>query len=98
MTEAPRRLFEDLFRAAIDAADPERGMAANLPGKPSGRTVVVGAGKGAARMAASLEALWDGPLEGAVVTPRGHGAPTGRIAVLEAGHPVPDQAGLEAGR
>lgn len=98
MTRTPRRLFKDLFQAAIAAADPLPGMAAHLPERPAGRTVVVGAGKAAARMAAGLESLWPWPLEGAVVTPHGNSVAPSQITVLEAGHPVPDQAGLDAAR
>ncbi|RVT81781.1 glycerate kinase [Rhodobacteraceae bacterium CCMM004] len=87
-----------LFDAAVAAADPRRVLAAHLPDRPPGRTVVVGCGKGAAQMAAALEEVWDTPLEGVVVTRYGYAAPTRRIAVLEAAHPVPDAAGLEAAR
>jgi hydroxypyruvate reductase len=58
--------------------------------------VVVGAGKGAAQLARASEDLWDGPLEGVVVTRHGYGAPTRQVRVLEAAHPVPDAAGLAA--
>ncbi len=80
------------------AADPEKTIRAHLPPRPKGRTIVVGAGKGAAQMAAAFEKAWDGPLEGLVVTRYGYGAPTARIEVVEAAHPVPDAAGLEAAR
>jgi glycerate 2-kinase len=65
---------------------------------PKGRTLVVGAGKAAASMAAAAEACWppDAPLEGLVVTRYGHGLPTRRIRVVEAAHPVPDAAGERA--
>ena len=92
----PRALFADLFAAAVSAADPARGLAANLPAPPKGRCVVVGAGKAAAQMAAAFEALWPGPLSGVVVTRHGAGVPCQRIAVIEAAHPVPDEAGLVA--
>ncbi len=92
----PRGFLTDLFRVAIDAARPERVLALHLPERPRGRTLVVGAGKAAASMAAALEAAWDGPLEGLVVTRYGHGAPTQRIEVVEASHPVPDAAGERA--
>lgn len=85
-----------IFEAAVAAADPELTIRAHLPEKPKGRTVVIGAGKGAAQMAAALEKVWDGPLEGVVVTRYGYGAPCERLRVLEASHPVPDAAGLEA--
>jgi hydroxypyruvate reductase len=58
--------------------------------------VVVGAGKGAAQLAAAFERLWPHPLEGVVVTRYGYAAPCTRIRVLEAAHPVPDAAGLLA--
>jgi hydroxypyruvate reductase len=81
-----------MFDAAIAAADPRVVLPkalADIP-RPRGRTVVIGAGKSAALMAAVLEAAWDGPLDGVVVTRDGHAVPTKRIAVLEARHPVPD--------
>ena len=93
-----RALLVSVFEAAVAAADPERTVAAHLPARPEGRSVVVGAGKGAAQMAAAFEKAWDGPLEGLVVTRYGYGAPTARIEVVEAAHPVPDAAGLEAAR
>lgn len=73
-------------------------MPQNLPERPKGRTVVVGAGKAAAAMAQSVERHWDGPLEGLVVTRDGHGAPCERIEVVEASHPVPDERGRMAAR
>ena len=60
--------------------------------------MVIGAGKGAAQLAQALEAAWDGPLEGVVVTRYGYAAPCERIEVLEAAHPEPDAAGLAASR
>lgn len=92
----PRAFLIGLFQAAIDAARPERVLSRHLPERPRGRTLVVGAGKAAAAMAAALESAWDGPLEGLVVTRYGHSAPTRRIEVVEAAHPVPDAAGVEA--
>ncbi|MFT3972072.1 MAG: glycerate kinase [Amaricoccus sp.] len=93
-----RALLERLFRVAVMAADPETALRSTLPARPRGRTIVVGAGKGAAQLAAAFERLWDGPLEGVVVTRYGYGCPTRRIRVLEAAHPVPDAAGLAASR
>ncbi len=94
-----RELLETLFRAAVDAADPLVGIRAHLPKQPAGgRTVVVGAGKGAAQMAAALETVWQGPLEGLVVTRYGFACQTRSIEVVEASHPVPDAAGLAASR
>lgn len=98
MEREDRELLAGLFRAAVEAADPEAALARHLPGRPTGRTVVVGAGKGAAQLAAAFERLWDGPVEGVVVTRYGYGAETRSIRVLEAAHPVPDAAGLAASR
>jgi len=92
----PRVLLRSLFDAAVAAADPAVIVPQHLPAPPKGRTIVVGAGKAAAAMAAAVEAHWKGPLEGLVVTRVGHGAPTERIRVLEAGHPNPDAAGMAA--
>jgi len=94
--EAGRVLLRTLLDAALAAVDPLRLVAQHLPPRPRGRTVVVGAGKAAARMALALERAWDGPLSGLVVTRYGHGEPCQRIEVVEAGHPVPDDAGLAA--
>ncbi|MGR3525713.1 MAG: glycerate kinase type-2 family protein [Paracoccaceae bacterium] len=96
MTSDDRAFLASLFKAAVAAADPRRALAATLPERPKGRTVVIGAGKGAAQLAAAFEDLWDGPLEGVVVTRYGYACPTRQILVLEAAHPVPDEAGLAA--
>jgi glycerate 2-kinase len=94
-----RHLLEQLYQTAVQAADPLTGIAKHLPAPPeSGRTVVVGAGKGAAQMAAALERLWEGSLTGLVVTRYGYGCPTRSIEVIEAAHPVPDEAGIVAAR
>ena len=95
MIEA-RAFLTGLFGAAIEAASPAKRLAAYLPEPPKGRTLVVGAGKAAASMAAAVEAVWTGPLEGIVVTRYGHGAPTRQIEVVEASHPMPDAAGEHA--
>lgn len=89
-------LLTSMFDAAIEAADPLASLKAHLPEKPKGRTVVIGAGKGAAQMAAAFEQLWDGPLSGVIVTRYGYAAPCQHVKVLEASHPVPDEAGLVA--
>lgn len=91
-----RAFLTSLFEAAVRAADPLEALRATLPAKPAGKTVVVGAGKGAAQMAAAFEELWGEPVEGVVVTRYGYACETKRIRVLEASHPVPDEAGLEA--
>lgn len=91
-------LLQHLFDAAMAAADPYHLVVPHLPPPPRGRTLVLGAGKAAARMAEAVERHWQGPLEGLVVTRYGHGAPTRHIEVIEAGHPVPDAAGEDAAR
>ncbi len=93
-----RALLRAMFDAAIGAAAPTLCVPMNLPAPPKGRTIVVGAGKAAASMAAAVEAHWRGPLEGLVVTRYGHGMPTSRIKVVEASHPVPDAAGPAAAK
>ncbi len=84
-----------LFDAAVTACLPSRVVPPALPARPSGRIVVVGAGKAAAAMASAVEDAW-GPVEGLVVTRYGHGAPTRTVEVVEAGHPLPDEAGRDA--
>jgi glycerate 2-kinase len=93
-----RRLLLDSFQAAVDAAAPALRVPAHLPPRPTGRTIIVGAGKAAASMAAAVESHWHGPLEGLVVTRYGHGVPCRHIEVVEASHPVPDEAGSKAAR
>ncbi|MBX5102594.1 glycerate kinase [Rhizobium lentis] len=95
---APRDFLKSLFDAAVRAADPLTGIKSHLPEKPKGRTVVIGAGKGAAQMAQALESAWDGPLGGLVVTRYGYGCETRFTEIVEAAHPVPDAAGLAAAR
>ena len=95
MTE-PRAILLDLFQAALAAADPAKVLPGFLPPPPKGRTIVVGAGKAAASMAKAVEAHWNGPLDGLVVTRYGHAVACERIEVIEAAHPVPDAAGREA--
>lgn len=94
----PRSFLRSLFDVAVAAADPARAVRAALPGHPRGRTVVVGAGKAAASMARAVDEGWDGPLSGVVVTRYGSGGACPRVEVLEAAHPVPDAAGLDAAR
>jgi glycerate 2-kinase len=87
-----------MFDAAVATASPALCVPKYLPNPPRGRTVVVGAGKAAAAMAAAVEAHWSDPVEGLVVTRYGHTAPCRRIEVVEAAHPVPDAAGRDAAR
>ena len=96
MSATHRPLLLAMFHAAIDAALPKHCLPPHLPVPPKGRTIVVGAGKAAASMAAAVEAHWPGPLEGLVITRYGHGVACQRIEVVEAAHPVPDAAGQAA--
>ncbi|MEY4091635.1 MAG: hypothetical protein RLZZ496_817, partial [Pseudomonadota bacterium] len=98
MNDKDRQFLIGLFNAAVEAANPERALATHLPKAPKGRTIVIGAGKGSAQLAAAFEKLWKGPLEGIVVTRYGFGCPTKHIKVMEASHPVPDEAGLAGSR
>ncbi len=94
----PRALLRAMFDAAVAAASPMVRIPAFLPPKPKGRTIVVGAGKASAEMARAVEAAWDGPIEGLVVTRDGHAAPCRHIEIVEASHPVPDARGAAAAR
>jgi hydroxypyruvate reductase len=98
-----RPLLRAIFDAAVAAAHPDVVLAAHLRPVPKGRVICLAAGKGAAAMAAAaerhyLDALELDPalLSGIATTRHGHGVPTRRIKVVEAGHPVPDEAGLKA--
>jgi glycerate 2-kinase len=99
----PRRFLEHLYGEAVRRALPLHNTAAFLPPPPKGRTLVLGAGKAGGAMAQAVEALWpaEAPLSGLVVTRYGHTPPRPeglpqRIEVVEAAHPVPDAAGLQA--
>lgn len=94
-----RESLNRIFNAAIDSAAPGPAVLNNLPAKPAGRCVVVGAGKASAAMAAALDRAWeDVELSGVVSTRYGHAVPAGRIDIIEAGHPIPDSASEEAAR
>ena len=99
----PQTVLRQLFDVAVQRALPLPNTAADLPSPPKGRTLVLGAGKAGGAMAQAVEALWpqDAPLSGLVVTRYGHTPPRPaglpeRIEVVEASHPVPDAAGLQA--
>lgn len=94
----PRALLEQLFAAAIAAAQPALRIPAFLPEPPRGRLLVIGAGKAAAAMAQAVERHWPGELSGLVVTRYGHAVPCQRIEIVAAAHPVPDAAGEQAAR
>ena len=87
--------LRQLFDRAVEVADPMRSLAGFLPEKPKGRTLVIGAGKASARMAEAVEAAW-GPCDGLVITRYGYARPCQGIKIIEAAHPVPDQAGVDA--
>jgi hydroxypyruvate reductase len=94
----PQTLLRQMFDAAIASAQPQHCLPAWLPDPPPGRTIAVGAGKASAAMAQVLERHWPGEISGLVVTRYGYAVPCRRIDVIEAGHPLPDEAGLEAAR
>jgi hydroxypyruvate reductase len=88
-----------IFMAAVASADPAKVLQHHLPSPPKGMCVVVGAGKASAAMAAALDKAWaDVNLSGIVVTRYGHAVPAGRIEIIEASHPVPDDMSAEAAR
>jgi len=91
------QLLRRLLDAAIESAQPSHCVRPilNVPA-PTGRLVVVGAGKASAAMAKAVEDHWSGPCEGLVVTRYGYAVPCQRIEIVEASHPVPDSAGLHA--
>ncbi|OQX37291.1 MAG: glycerate kinase [Candidatus Sedimenticola endophacoides] len=95
MRNDARALLTDLFDSAVEAAHPAHTLNNHLPADRSGRALVIGAGKAAASMAESLEKAWQGEIGGMVVTRYGHGAECKKIEVVEAAHPVPDNAGFE---
>lgn len=101
--QSPLEFLQSLYQAAVWRAMPLRTMDKHLPPPPKGRTLVLGGGKAGGAMVHALEALWpaDAPLSGLVVTRYGHvphrpeGVPE-RIELVEAAHPVPDAAGMQA--
>jgi len=96
MRDDERTILTALFRAAVDAANPARAVAANLPAPPKGRTVVIGAGKASITMAEALEAHWKSALEGFVVAPKGYVSPLRRVETVYGSHPVSDETSLAA--
>ncbi len=101
----PKPLLRAMLAAAIAAAQPALCLPAHLPppeDRPDGtqarpgRSIVIGAGKASAAMARALEDHWPGPLEGLVITRYGYELPCQRIEIVQAAHPVPDEAGLQA--
>ncbi|MEJ6639384.1 MAG: glycerate kinase [Octadecabacter sp.] len=91
----PNQFLRDVFDVAVARADPMLCVPAHLPPKPDGRVVILGAGKASARMAEAVEAAW-GPCHGYVITRYGYARPCSGIKIVEAAHPVSDQAGVDA--
>ncbi|MBU6437820.1 MAG: DUF4147 domain-containing protein, partial [Betaproteobacteria bacterium] len=101
-SSSPAALLRRMFDAAVASAQPALCVPPHLPEPPRGRLVVIGAGKASAAMAQAVEAHWDAiaatgrTLEGLVVTRYGYAVPCRHIEIVEAAHPVPDEAGLRA--
>ena len=91
-----RNLLRGLFKKAVAAADPANVVPPHLPSPPRGRTLLLAAGKAAASMARAVEQHWPTEVEGIAVTRYGHAVDCERIEVVEAGHPLPDEAGQGA--
>jgi len=109
MAKSTEAILKNAFIAAVAVADPQlivpQYLAQIFPKgqEPRGRCLVVGAGKASASMASALEAYakinWPKvTLEGVVLTRYGHNSPTNHIKIVEAGHPVPDQAGMDGAK
>ena len=96
----PREFLLNCFNIAIESANPIKSLRNFLPSPPKGRVLVVGAGKAAASMAKAVEIEWASgvKLSGIVITRYAHGLPLKSIKCIEAGHPVPDNAGEDAAR
>lgn len=93
MTTDPRSLLRSMFDAAVASAQPSAVVPAHLPEPPKGRLIVIGAGKASGAMARAVEDNYKGALEGLVITRYGYAVPCERIEIVEAAHPVPDEAG-----
>ena len=109
--KSPTKILRQAFDIALKVADPMQVMAEHLPAKPpikaGGRLIILGAGKASARMAEAVEAHWqlnaggltdddNKMVQGLVIVPYGHTRPTKSVEIVEASHPVPDEAGLMA--
>ena len=97
-------LLDGLFRTAVEAAHPAHCLPAHLPAPPAkGRLIILAAGKAAGAMTEVAERHYLDEMKvaaerltGLAVTRHGYARPTRRIEMIEAGHPVPDAAGLAA--
>ena len=105
----PETILKNAFAAAVAVADPQIIIPQYLSKifpvgqEPQGKCLVVGAGKASASMASALESYakvnWpQAKIEGIVLTRYGHNSPTSQIKIIEAGHPVPDQAGMDGAK
>jgi hydroxypyruvate reductase len=99
----PRAFLQELFRAAVAAAHPASCLPPLLPVAPKGRIVLLAAGKAAGSMVETAEAVYldrqklpASRLGGVAVARHGYGRPTRVVEMIEAGHPIPDTAGLQA--
>lgn len=93
---SPREFLKELFHSAVSATLPENCLPTWLPTKPKGRVIIIGAGKAAANMAMIIEKKWGDPLEGIVIVPYGYSESCKWVKVIEASHPMPDVAAVEA--
>ena len=98
MPTPPEKLLRQMFDAAIASAQADVCIPRFLPARPKGRVVVIGAGKASAAMARAFERHWEGPIEGLVVTRYGYKVACESIEIVEAAHPVPDEAGQRVAR
>jgi hydroxypyruvate reductase len=96
MKSAPKIFLMSLFDAAVAAAQPSLCLPKFLPKPPKGRTIVIGGGKASAAMAAAVEAHYAAPVTGLVITRYGYAQTCEQIEIIEAAHPIPDQAGMAA--
>lgn len=93
---ATRASLLGFFNTALASVDPLNLVANFLPPRPKGRVIVLGAGKASARMALAVEQCWPGPLEGLVITRYLHAEACRQVEIVEAAHPVPNQAGFDS--
>ncbi len=91
-----REKLERIFRAGVAACHPEAVLPPHLPEPPQGRTILLAVGKAAAAMARVAEARWREPLGGVAVVAHGVESGPGEIELMQAGHPVPDEASRTA--
>ena len=92
------QILHDSFECVTEAVNPQNFIKDYVPAPPCGRMVVIGAGKASACMATAFEKAYDGEIEGIVVTRYGYSTETRHIKILEAAHPVPDEAGQKAAK